>query len=246
MDSETVRTAVVTGASSGIGLGVARAFLEQGFNVVASSRRIEAGGVAGPGRAGPGHLRVVQGDIGQRDTALRIAATALEHFGRIDVLVNNAGIFISRPFTEYTTDEFQALVTTNLHGFFHLTQLAVAQMLKQGEGSIVNVTASIAEQPMASIPSVVPVLTKGGLNAATRALALELAPRGIRVNAVSPGAIETPLTAGAPANVLADMQPLGRPGQVGDIVDAVLFLTRAAYVTGEVLHVDGGMTAGRW
>ena len=246
MDSETVRTAVVTGASSGIGLGVARAFLEQGFNVVASSRRIEAAHVVGPERSSAEALRVVQGDIGQRDVALRIAGTALEAFGRIDVLVNNAGIFTSRPFTGYTVDEFQSLVTTNLHGFFHLTQLSVAQMLKQGEGSIVTLTASIAEQPLAGLPAVVPVLTKAGLNAATRALALELAPRGIRVNAVSPGAIETAMTAGASREFLADLQPLGSPGRVSDIVDAVLFLTGAAYVTGEVLHVDGGMTAGRW
>jgi len=178
--------------------------------------------------------------------AARITGTALDAFGRIDVLVNNAGIFTSRPFVEYTVDEFQSLVATNLHGFFHLTQLCVAQMLEQGQGSIVTLTASIAEQPLAGLPAVVPVLTKAGLNAATRALALELAPHGIRVNAVSPGAIETAMTAGASREFLADLQPLGSPGRVSDIVDAVLFLTGAAYVTGEVLHVDGGMTAGRW
>lgn len=240
------RRVVVTGASSGIGLGLVRAFLERGDRVVATSRHVDGGALEREGVPPSDRLVLVRGDVGARDTAERVVAAAAERFGGVDVLVNNAGIFVSRPFTAYTPSELQALLGTNVHGFFHLTQLVVRGMMERGGGSIVTITASIAEQPMASMPAVLPILTKAGLNAATRALALELAPHGIRVNAVSPGAVRTRLNANAPEELLASLQPLGRPGQVGDVVDAVLYLTGATYVTGEILHVDGGMTAGRW
>jgi NAD(P)-dependent dehydrogenase (short-subunit alcohol dehydrogenase family) len=240
------KTAVITGGSSGIGLGLVRAFLERGYNVVANSRSIDPAKLDAQGLGESRRLKLVQGDVGLPETAQRIVDAAVKSFGRIDVLVNNAGIFIAKPFTDYTEEEFHALLSTNVHGFFHLTQRVVARMLEQGSGSIVNITAAIAEQPQASVPSAIPVLAKGGLNAVTGALALELAPRGIRVNAVAPGIIKTPMFGPESYDFLSGLQPSGKMGQVSDVVDAVLFLTTASHVTGQVLHVDGGMTSGRW
>lgn len=245
--STASKTAVITGGSSGIGLGLVRAFLERGYRVVANSRNIGAQWQAEQGWEEVETLALVSGDIGQAETARRIVETATERFGGIDVLVNNAGIFLPKPFTQYTEEELETLLATNLRGVFYLTQQVITQMLTQPSGgSIVNITASIAEQPLASVPAVAPILIKGGLNAATRALALEYADRGIRVNAVSPGIIRTPMFGPESYEFLQGLQPVGRFGEVSDIVGAVLYLVDAPFVTGDVLHVDGGMTAGKW
>jgi NAD(P)-dependent dehydrogenase (short-subunit alcohol dehydrogenase family) len=237
---------IVTGGSSGIGLGAVRAYLDRGYGVVANSRAIDAAALERQGLPASPRLVLVPGDVSEEATAQRITEAALQAFGRIDVLVNNAGIFIGKPFTEHTPDEFERLLSTNLRGFFHVTQRAVRQMLQQGGGSIVTISAAIADQPQAALPGALSVLTKAGLNAATRALALELAPKGIRVNAVAPGVIDTPLLPEDSEEFLKSLQPTGRIGRVEDIVNALLYLTESPYVTGQVLHVDGGMTAGRW
>jgi NAD(P)-dependent dehydrogenase (short-subunit alcohol dehydrogenase family) len=236
------KVAVVTGSSSGIGLGLARALLEQGYSVVATSRTIRTTEEL---RASE-QLALVEGDIAKEQTAASIVETAVQRFGRIDLLVNNAGIFIGKPFTDYTSEDMTRLVETNLFGFFFLTQRVARQMRKQHSGHIVTISASIADQPIASAPAVLAVLTKGGLNAATRALALEYAQEGIRVNAIAPGTIDTPLSQKAEPAFLQQLQPMPRIGTIAEIVDAVLYLTRAPFITGEVLHIDGGAHAGKW
>lgn len=240
------KSVIVTGGSSGIGLGAVKAYLEQGYGVVANSRSIDPGKLEKHGVQASPRLVLVPGDISEEATARRIVAAALQAFGRIDVLVNNAGIFIGKPFIEYTPEMFERLLSTNLRGFFHVTQRAVRQMLQQGGGSIVTISAAIADQPQAALPGTLSVLTKAGLNAATRALALELAPKGIRVNAVAPGVIDTPLLPENSDAFLKSMQPTGQIGRVEDIVKTLLYLTESPYVTGQVVYVDGGMTAGRW
>ena len=235
------KVAVVTGASRGIGGGLVKGFRDIGYNVVANSRSIEAGDHADD----PG-IVAVAGDVALPETAERIVGTAVERFGRIDTLVNNAGVFIPKPFTDYAEADFVAMVAVNLAGFFHVSQKAVSRMLRAGSGHIVNVTASIAGQPLASVPAALAALTKGGLNAATQSLAIEYASRGIRVNAVSPGVIDTPMHPPEAHGFLAGLHPVGRMGTVGEVVDAVLYLENAAFVTGEILHVDGGAHAGRW
>jgi NAD(P)-dependent dehydrogenase (short-subunit alcohol dehydrogenase family) len=237
------KTVIVTGASKGIGAGVVSAFLEKGYKVVANSRNITRAGAFTPSDK----LALVDGDIGQAATALRIAETAVERFGSIDVLVNNAGIFFTKPFTDYTAEDFRSLVSTNLEGFLYVTQLAIKRMLAQKSGgSIVTVTASLVDNPIAGVRATVPMITKGGLNAVTRSLAMEYAKDGIRVNAVAPGVVDTPLHKNNPQDFLKTLSPMGQISSVRDITDAVLYLTEASLVTGEVLHVDGGAHFGKW
>jgi len=243
MMSSQRKTAVVTGASQGIGAGVVRAFVERGFNVVANSRKVTQSTEV----AASDHVALVDGDIGQPATAARVVETALARFRSIDVLVNNAGIFFTKPFTEYTADDFKSLVSTNLEGFLYVTQLAVKQMLAQKTGgSIVTITAALARNPVRGVPAAVPMITKGGLETITQHLAMEYAKNGIRVNAVAPGVVDTPLHRNTPKDVMESLSPMGRPSTVKDIADAVLYLTDAATVTGQILYVDGGAHFGRW
>ncbi len=238
----TQKTAIVTGASSGIGLGLTTALIEQGYRVVANSRQISAAGTLEPSEA----LALIDGDIADPDVARRIVGTAIERFGSVDVLVNNAGIFIPKPFTDYTTEDFERLVSTNLTGFLYVTQEAVRQMKRQRAGHVVNITTTLADQPIAGVPASIPVLTKGGLNAVTAALAIEYAGEGIRFNAIGAGIIDTPMHKPETHGFLKTLHPIQRIGRVSEIVDAVLYLTDATFVTGEVLHVDGGAHAGKW
>jgi NAD(P)-dependent dehydrogenase (short-subunit alcohol dehydrogenase family) len=234
--SDPRKVAVITGASQGIGAGLVEAFLAKGFRVVATSRSIKPNG-------NPDVL-VVAGDIGDPATGPRVVEEALKAFGRIDTLVNNAGIFIASPFTGYTAEQYGDMVATNLDGFFHITQAAVEAMERQGFGHVVSITTTLVDQPKSKVPSVLASLTKGGIAAATKSLAVEYASRGIRVNAVSPGIIETPMHAPEIHEFLAGLHPVGRIGEVSDVVDAVLYLDGANFVTGEILHVDGGQVAG--
>lgn len=237
------KVALVTGASQGIGAGVVKAFVERGFNVVASSRKVTSSAEV----AASDHVALVDGDIGQPATAARIVETALSRFRSIDILVNNAGIFFTKPFTAYTVEDIRSLVSTNLEGFLYLTQLAVKQMLAQGTGgSIVTITAALARNPIRGVPATVPMITKGGLETVTLQLAMEYAKDGIRVNAVAPGVVETPLHRDTPRDVMEGLSPMGRPSTVKDITDAVLYLTGAATVTGQIVYVDGGAHFGRW
>lgn len=238
----TQRTAIVTGASSGIGLGLTTSLVERGYRVVANSRRITQAGTL----VGSESLALVDGDIALPATAERLVDTALSRFGGLDLLVNNAGVFIPKPFTEYTTEDFERLVGTNLAGFLYITQQAVRHMRQRGTGHIVNITTTLADQPIAGVNAALPVLTKGGLNAVTAALAIELATEGIRVNAIGAGIIDTPMHRPETHEFLKSLHPLHRIGRVSEIVDAVLYLTEATFVTGEVLHVDGGAHAGKW
>ena len=238
----TKKTAIITGASSGIGLGLTTALLERGYHIVANSRRITAAGTLTPSK----DLALIDGDIADPDTARRIVETAVQRFGRVDVLVNNAGIFIPKPFADYSTEDFERLVSTNLTGFLYVTQAAVRQMLQQDAGHVVNITTTLADQPVAGIPASIPVLTKGGLNAVTAALAIEYAQAGIRFNAIGAGIIDTPMHKPETHGFLKTLHPIQRIGNVSEIVDAVLYLTDATFVTGEVLHVDGGAHAGKW
>lgn len=230
------KVAIVTGASQGIGAALVKGFRERNYRVVATSRSIRQG-------ADPDIL-AVPGDIADPATAEAAIREALARFGRVDTLVNNAGIFIAKPFTDYTVEDFQAKIATNLAGFFHITQRASAAMLKQGSGHIVSVTTSLTDHAIAGVSTALANLTKGGINSATKALAIEYAQSGIRVNAVSPGIIKTPMHAPPTHEFLANLHPVKRMGEVKDIVDAVLFLESAPFVTGEILHVDGGQSAG--
>jgi NAD(P)-dependent dehydrogenase (short-subunit alcohol dehydrogenase family) len=238
----TKKTAIVTGASSGIGLGLTTALIERGYHVVANSRRITEAGTLVPSK----DLALVDGDIASPDTARRLVETAVQRFGTVDVLVNNAGIFIPKPFTDYTQEDFERLVSTNLSGFLYVTQEAVRQMKRQGAGHVVNITTTLADQPIAGVPAAIPVLTKGGLNAATAALAIEYAGEGIRFNAIGAGIIDTPMHKPETHGFLKTLHPIQRIGKVSEIVDAVLYLNEATFVTGEVLHIDGGAHAGKW
>jgi NAD(P)-dependent dehydrogenase (short-subunit alcohol dehydrogenase family) len=229
---DSQKVAIITGASQGIGAGLVAGFRASGYAVVGTSRSLR-----------PSHesdYLTVQGDISEANTAERVAAQALDRFGRIDSLINNAGIFISKPFTHYSPDDYAAITAVNLAGFFHITQRAIRQMVDQGSGHIVNITTSIVERPSSERPSALVALTKGGLAAVTRSLAIEYASRGVRVNAVAPGVIKTPLNELASYKGLAELHPLGRLGEVSDLVDGILYLERATFVTGEILHIDGG------
>jgi NAD(P)-dependent dehydrogenase (short-subunit alcohol dehydrogenase family) len=234
------KTAIVTGASSGIGAGATEAFLKQGYNVVATARNVSQALTASPS------LVLVDGDIGKQETAAEVAEAAIRNFGTIDVLVTSAGIFYTKPFTEFTGDDFNTLASVNLLGFIYIAQLAVRQMLKQKSGCVVSITAALADNPIAGVNASVSMLAKGGLNAVIRSLAIEYAKEGIRFNAVAPGVVDTPLHKGDPRDVLRALQPMGGIGSVKDIVDAVLYLAQAGQVTGEILHVDGGAHVGRW
>jgi len=239
----TRKTAIVTGASQGIGAAVANLFLERGYNVVANSRQISRKNEL----ERSDHLVLVDGDIGLPATADKLIETALKRFGSLDALVNNAGIFISKPFIDYTPEDFRALSATNLEGFLYITQRTIRQMLAQkSPGSIVSITASIAEHPLVALPASVAMITKGGINAISRSLALEYARHGIRVNAVAPGVVNTPLLTGIPSDFLRSLSPLGQVATSRDIADAVLYLTEASQVTGEVLRVNGGSHTGKW
>jgi NAD(P)-dependent dehydrogenase (short-subunit alcohol dehydrogenase family) len=236
MSDEEQRVVVVTGASRGIGAGIVAAYRGQGWAVVANARTM-------PVSTDPNVLSV-DGDVSDPATADRIFDAAHDRFGRVDTLVNNAGVYISKPFTEYTVDEYAFVVGVNLTGFFAMTQRAVTEMLEQQRGHIVNITTILVDQADSNEPALLTSLTKGGVAAATRALAIEYASRGIRVNAVSPGVIQTPEHPPESYDALAAVHPLGRVGQVRDVVDAILFLEASPFVTGEILHVDGGRIAG--
>jgi NAD(P)-dependent dehydrogenase (short-subunit alcohol dehydrogenase family) len=233
------KTAIITGASGGIGAGLVQGFLKQGFNVVGTSLHSGQSLTASPS------LVLVDGDIGKQETAAKAVEAAIERFGTLDVLVNNAGIFRVKSFTDFTTGDFNALVSTNLLGFLYITQLAVREMLKRRSGSVVTISASLADQPIVGISASVSMMTKGGLNSVTRSLAIEYAKEGIRFNAVAPGDVATSLHKDEPADT-PDRSPMGKIVQVDDVVGAVLYLAQAGQVTGEVLHVDGGAHAGRW
>ena len=237
------KTIIVTGASQGIGAGIAKVFLDRGYRVVATSRHIIKSEAFSPVE----NLALVDGDIGDPHIAAKIAETAVGRFGSIDALVNNAGIFFTKRFTDYTAEDFRSLVSTNLEGFLYITQLAIKQMLAQKTGgSIVTITASLVDNPIVDVTAAVPMITKGGLNAVTHHLAIEYARDGIRVNAVAPGVVATPLHKNTPEDVMKKLSPMGRVSTVNDIADAVLYLTEAQTVTGEVLHVDGGAHCGKW
>ena len=238
-----MKTAIVTGASQGIGAGIVNAFLKRGFNVVAGSRKMTQSSEV----AASGNVALVDGDIGDPATAARIVETALSRFQSIDILVNNAGIYFTRPFTDYTAEDFKSLISTNVEGFLYVTQLSIRQMLAQKTGgSIVTITAALARNPMRGVTAAVPMLTKGGLETITQHLAMEYAKDNIRVNAVAPGVVYTPLHRETPDAVMQSLSPMGRPSTVADITDAVMYLTDAATVTGHILYVDGGAHFGRW
>jgi NAD(P)-dependent dehydrogenase (short-subunit alcohol dehydrogenase family) len=230
------RVAIITGASEGIGAGLATAFRGAGYAVVGTSRSIRA--------SDEPDLLTVQGDIAEPETAVRVLEGALERFGRVDSLINNAGLFIGKPFTQYTLADYAAITSVNLAGFFHITQRVVPQMLAQGAGHIVNITTSLVDHADSSSPSGLASLTKGGLAAVTRSLATEYAASGIRANAVALGVIKTPQHDPSSYAGLASLHPLGRLGEISDVVDGILYLERATFVTGEILHIDGGRSAG--
>src|SRR5262244_857219 len=241
--SSTLKTAIVTGASQGIGAGIVKAFVERGFNVVANSRKVTQSAEV----VASNHLALVDGHIGEPATGARIVETALSRFKSVDVLVNNAGIFFTKPFTDYTAEDFNSLISTNVEGFLYVTQLSIKQMLAQKTGgSIVTITAALARNPIRGVPATVPMITKGGLETITQHLAMEYAKDDIRVNAVAPGAVYTPLHRNTPQGVMESLSPMGRPSSVKDITDAVMYLTAAATVTGHILYVDGGAHFGRW
>src|SRR5215468_9114684 len=238
---DTRNTAIITGASQGIGAGLVEAFLERNYSVVANSRHITKGN---PFAASP-TLALVDGDIGDPSTAAKIVDTAVSKFGRIDVLVNNAGVFISKPFTEYTTEDFNTLVSTTLAGFLYLSQLAVKQMLRQKSGNIINVSTTLVDQPISGVGVAVQIMLKGALHAVTRALAIEYAKEGIRVNTIALGVIDISMYKSETHEFLKGLHPVGRIGEVKEVVDAALFLSDATFTSGEVLHIDGGAHAGK-
>ena len=237
MSADSRPVAIVTGGSQGIGAGLVDGYRQRGWAVVANSLTIKP--------SEDPDVATVAGDVSEPVTAQRIMDTALGRFGRVDTVVNNAGVFISKPFTEYTAADYALITGVNLGGFFWLTQLAITEMLRHGRGHVVNISATVAARADSGSPSVLTALTKGGLAAATRSLAIEYASRGIRANAVSPGIIQTPMHPPESYESLGDRTPpIGRVGQISDVVDAILFLESATYITGEIVHVDGGQIAG--
>ena len=236
--SNEQKVAIITGASQGIGAALVQAYRDRNYRVIATSRSIQESSDAG--------IVSVAGDISKPETAERVVRQSLERFGRIDTLVNNAGVFTAKPFTEFTQEDYDLNMGVNVAGFFHITQHAAREMLKQGSGHIVSITTSLVNQPIADVPAALASITKGGLNSVTQALAIEFAKTGVRVNAVSPGIIKTPMHPQETHAALSTLHPVGRMGEIRDIVDAVLYLENAGFVTGEILHVDGGQNAGRW
>ena len=230
------KVAVITGASQGIGAALVKAYRDRNYRVVATARSIKP--------SNDDNVLTVAGDIADPKTAERVISEGIARFGRIDTLVNNAGVFIAKPFTDYSEADFATALGVNLAGFFRITQLAIAEMEKQGSGHIVQVTTSLVDHAIAGVPSVLASLTKGGLNAATKSLAIEYAKRGIRVNAVAPGVIKSPMHPVETHAALSALHPVGHMGEMSDIVDAILYLEQAGFVTGEILHVDGGQSAG--
>jgi NAD(P)-dependent dehydrogenase (short-subunit alcohol dehydrogenase family) len=230
--------AIVTGASQGIGAGLVAGYRRAGYSVVGVARSLPASG-------DESDYVAIGGDIAEAETARRAVDQALDRFGRLDTLINNAGVYIGKPFMQYTVEDYAAIVAVNLTGFFHITQLAIGQMVEQASGHVVNISTSLVDSADGERPSALPALTKGGLVAASRSLAIEYASRGVRVNAVSLGVIKTPAHDPASYTELAPLHPLGRVGEISDVVDAILYLERAGFVTGETLHVDGGQAAGR-
>ena len=230
------KVVIITGASQGIGAELVKGYRDRNYRVVANSRSIKP--------SSDPDILTVAGDIADPKTAENIVAQAIGRFGRIDSLVNNAGIFVAKPFTSYTDEDYASIIAINLGSFFNITRRVAAEMLKQGSGHVVQITTSLVDHANSNVPSVLASLTKGGLNAATKSLAIEYASKGIRVNAVAPGVIKTPMHSPETHDFLAKLHPVGRMGETKDIVDAVLFLESAAFVTGEILHVDGGQSAG--
>jgi NAD(P)-dependent dehydrogenase (short-subunit alcohol dehydrogenase family) len=235
--TQVQKVAIVTGASQGIGAGIVKGYRDIGYAVVTNSRNIQKSADSG--------VVAVAGDIGERAVAEVVAKTAIDRFGRIDTLVNNAGVFIGKPFAQFTADDYRKVVHVNLDGFFYITQLVIPHMLAQKTGHIVQITTSMVNQPIAVAGASLATLTKGGLDAVTRTLATEYAKDGIRVNAVAPGIIKTPMHSPATHEFLSGLHPVGRMGEVHEIVDAVLYLEKAGFVTGETINVDGGQHAGR-
>ena len=235
--NESQKVVVVTGASQGIGAEIVRAFRKRDYRIVATSRSIKP--------SDDENILSIDGDIGDPMTAKRVISEAVARFGRIDTLVNNAGIYIGKPFTEHTAEDYAAVMNVNMAGFYHITQRAIAEMEKHSNGHVVNVTASISDAAISGIHSVLAAMTKGGVNAATKALAIEYAKKGIRVNAVAPGIIKTQMHAPEAHEALGAFHPIGRMGETSDIANAILYLDSAPFVTGEILHVDGGQSAGR-
>jgi NAD(P)-dependent dehydrogenase (short-subunit alcohol dehydrogenase family) len=234
--SSTPKVAIITGAERGIGAGLVDGFRGVGYAVVGTSLSIPA--------ADESDFLALPGDITDAETAQRVVEAALDRFGRIDTLVNNAGIYIGKPFTEYTVEDYAAITSVNLTGFFHITQRVIRQMITQNAGHVVNITTSLVDQPDHTRPAALAALTKGGLAAVTRSLAIEYASRGVRANAVSLGVIETPMHDAASYDGLAALHPVGRLGEISDVVDGILYLERATFVTGEIIHIDGGQAAG--
>jgi NAD(P)-dependent dehydrogenase (short-subunit alcohol dehydrogenase family) len=235
--SNEKKVVIVTGASQGIGAGIVDAYRKNGFAVIANSRSIK--------ESTNGDVINIAGDISDRTVAQRVVKTAIDKFGRIDTLINNAGLFIAKPFVEYTQEDFDSVFKVNIGGFFHVTQLALEQMLKRNHGHVVQISTTLIRQALSEVPAGLAYLTKGGLDAVTRGLALEYAKKGIRVNAIAPGLIKTPMHTPASHDFLANLHPMGRMGEVEDIIEAALYLERATFVTGETLNVGGGLPAGR-
>jgi NAD(P)-dependent dehydrogenase (short-subunit alcohol dehydrogenase family) len=232
------KVAIVTGASQGIGTAIVAAYRRKGFAVVANSRNIQP--------AQDDAIVAVPGDVREREVAERVVKAAIDRFGRIDTLVNNAGVFVSKPFTEYTAEDYRDVMDVNVGGFFNMTQLVLPQMLKQKQGHIVQITTTLVHQAIAGFPAGLALLSKGGLDAATRGLAIEYAKAGVRINAIAPGIIKTPMHPVENHATLGSFHPMGRMGEVEEIADAILFLEDAKFVTGETLNVDGGQHAGTW
>lgn len=241
MNNKHKQTAVITGASSGIGLGLTGGFLAAGFNVVANSRNVTTAGTLTPSD----DLILVDGDVGDPSTA-RNLIDAVQRFGGVDVLINNAGIFVPKPFIDYTPEDFHRVVSTNLAGFFYVSQEAVRNMAARGGGQIITISTTLAQQPVAGVNAALTNLTKGGLNSVTRGLAMEYAAAGIRVNAIAPGIVDTPMHKPEDHEFLKHLHPIPRLATVQEIVDTALFLVRSPFITGELIHVDGGAHAGKW